>query len=497
MKPLSPLSLNGEQRALHKAVQSAPTTILQIGEGNFLRGFFDWMIQQCIKQGLFHGSIAVVQPRPSGKANIEKLMEQQGIYTLVTQGIRMGRAVMEREIISVFSNIFDPYEDWNRLTALAVLPSLQFVVSNTTEAGIAYTAEPLQEGPIASFPGKLAHLLYLRYQAFDGCPERGLTFLPCELLERNGDALKQTILRHAADWELPAAFKDWVMKHNVFLNTLVDRIVTGYPDAKQAQAWFHKWGYTDQLLCTTEPYYLWVIEAKADMEMRLPLQQAGLHVLWTDDLRPYQTRKVRILNGAHTWMAPLGLLHGIDDVRSFLMDEEWWTALREVVFKELIPTVSGNVDSLQLYAEQVLERFANPFLCHQLHDIAMNSLSKARVRLLPSIVHYLDQGKTVPPQLVLGFAALLRYYKVEKHEDGSYTGMSLHGKSYSVRDDAELLERMSTLWKQASTDSAQHLDTIHAILSEERFWGRAMCDSPSFAANLAEWLQYWERGISQ
>lgn len=358
-------------------------TVLQVGEGNFLRGFIDWMLQESRKRGLFGGSVAVTQPRPSGKAKIEALAGQDGLYTLVIRGLENGERVELKEIVSVISDAFDPYGDWAKWTQYAVSPELRFVVSNTTEAGLAYRPEPLEEGrPIQSFPGKIAYLLHKRFEALGGSAESGLIFLPCELLERNGDELKACVLSYSDDWGYSEAFKAWVTGHNRFLNSLVDRIVTGYP-ADQAEEWFGEWGYEDAMLNTAEPYHFWAIEGEAELDRLLPLSRAGLNVHWVDDLKPYQLRKVRILNGAHTLMTPLALVHGLEQVREVMEHGTFGPFIRAAVEEEIIPALPLPEEELREYADAVYERFLNPFIRHRLQDIAMNSVSKFNVRLLP------------------------------------------------------------------------------------------------------------------
>ncbi|HTG71573.1 MAG TPA: hypothetical protein VL921_20105, partial [Candidatus Udaeobacter sp.] len=277
MTTLDHRQLNEEQTRIYEEMKQAKITVLQIGEGNFLRGFFDFMLHECRKQGLYEGSIAVTQPRPSGKPKIDALASQDGLYTLVVRGLENGERVERTEVITVFGSVFDPYSDWGNFLALAEHEDLQVVVSNTTEAGLVYRPEELVEGqPIQSFPGKLTALLYRRFNHFNGDPERGLVCLPCELLERNGDELRSCVLRYSDDWGYPEAFKKWVTRHNRFLNSLVDRIVTGYPDEAQAEAWFSEWGYSDPMLSTAEPYHLWAIEAEPELEKLLPLRRAGL-----------------------------------------------------------------------------------------------------------------------------------------------------------------------------------------------------------------------------
>lgn len=491
MTTLNHSKLNEEQTRLYEAAKQAKVTVLQIGEGNFLRGFFDWMLHECRKKGLYEGSIAVTQPRPGGKPKIDALAGQDGLYTLVIRGLENGERVERTEVISVFGAVFDPYSDWEAYLALAENADLQVVVSNTTEAGLAYRPEEMAEGqPVQSFPGKLTQLLYRRFNHFNGDPERGLVCLPCELLERNGDELRSCVLRYSDDWGYSEAFKEWVITHNRFLNSLVDRIVTGYPDEAQAESWFSEWGYSDSMLSTAEPYHLWAIEAEPELEKLLPLREAGLNVHWVADLKPFQLRKVRILNGAHTLMTPLGLLHDVEQVREAMEHAVLGPLVRTTVETEMIPSISVDESELRVYAEDVYERFLNPFIRHRLADIAMNSLSKFKVRLLPSLLHYAEDGKAVPSGLAQGFAGLLRYYKVNRTEAG-FEGKTLSGASYTVRDDAGMLEAIAAVWSEAEEQRWPLEETTRKLLSLAGIWGRDLAaEWPALAsavrANIAE-----------
>lgn len=474
---------------------TAPVTVLQIGEGNFLRGFFDWMIQTSRDKGLFTGTVAVTQPRPTGRAKIEALADQDGLYTLVTRGLENGKPVERREMISVFAEAFDPYTDWPRFAALAVRPELRFLVSNTTEAGLAYSPEPLGAGPIHSFPGKAAYVLYKRYEAFGGAPDKGLILLPCELLERNGDILRELVLRYAADWGLPDGFADWVRSSNLFLNSLVDRIVTGYPEEAQAEAWFAEWGYRDAMLTTAEPYHLWAIEGDPSLDDELPLAKAGLNVHWTDDLKPFQERKVRLLNGVHTWMAPIGLLHGVETVRELLEHPSLGQAVREAAYAHIVPALPYPEADMRAYADAVFERFANPYIRHRLADIAMNSLSKFKVRLLPSLAYYAERGETIPARLAEGFAGLLRYYRVEADGSGGFAGRTLGGEPYAVRDDAEQLALMADIWREAAQRGETAAVAIGRLLAETRLWERDLSGWHGLAEAIAAFITGWEKEV--
>lgn len=495
MKQLTQHTLGEEQQAAYEKMSEAPVTVLQIGEGNFLRGFFDWMIHESRKQGLFQGNIAVVQPRPSGKPKIEALASQNGLYTLVTRGLEDGAAVEHAEVINVFSNVFDPYSDWKRFLSLAELPELRFVVSNTTEAGLAYQPEAWSESePITSYPGKLTRFLYHRYETFNGAADRGLICLPCELLERNGDTLRDCILQYCEDWQLPEAFKQWILNHNYFLNSLVDRIVTGYPKQEQAEAWFEEWGYRDPMLTTAEPYHLWAIEGTASLAEELPLHKAGLNVLWVEELKPYQQRKVSILNGAHTFMALYGLLQGLEEVRVTMEHGHTRKLIQQTIEQEIIPTLPYAAEELKQYAGQVYERFLNPFIQHRLTDIAMNSLSKFKTRLFPAIHYYMEKEGELPEGLATAFAALLRFYQI-KQSDAGYEGKSFAGVPYVLRDDPALLAMIEQVWsKHLEAGSVASLQQAVAKLLElEALWGiNVNKQYPHTADQLVAILLRWE-----
>ncbi|MDB4867164.1 MAG: altronate oxidoreductase [Cohnella sp.] len=416
---------------------------------------------------------------------------QDGLYTLVVRGIENGERVERKEILSVFSRAIDPYTDWNELLELAESPDLKFVVSNTTEAGLAYVHEPFTEGrPIQSFPGKLTALLYHRFQSLQAAPDKGLIMLPCELLERNGDELKRYVIKHCEDWGLSESFIQWIEKHNRFLNSLVDRIVTGYPDDEAAK-WFKTWGYRDALLNTAEPYHLWVIEAEPELENELPLSRAGIHVHWVDDLKPYQQRKVRILNGAHTLMAPLGVLQGVSSVREVMEDPSLGPFIRNSVLREIIQTLPYPPDEMSDYANTVFERFLNPYIQHRLLDIAMNSVSKFKVRLLPSLAFYAERKLPLPEGLVRGLAGLIRFFRVRRVEQ-HFEGLDLNGRSYRVRDDPAVLERMEKLWSEVGHDGVTVEQTVARLLGASDVWGFDLSGWEGLTEAICVHLREWE-----
>lgn len=469
---LSRATLVGEAAARYDRMKAYSVKVLQIGEGNFLRGFADWMIDRCNRQGLFEGSVAVCQPRPSGAAKLAELREQDGLYYQWIRGLQDGRPVDELDLVSAFALTIDPYAEWERFLSLGEEPALEVVISNTTEAGLVYQASEWQpEQPILSYPGKLTALLYRRFETFGGDPAKGLLLLPCELVEHNGDKLRDIVLRHAEDWGLSEAFKAWIREHNRFLNNLVDRIVTGYP-AEEAERVFAAQGAEDRLLNAAEPYHLWAIEGEAALDARLPLVRAGLNVLWTDDLRPYQLRKVRILNGAHTLMASIGLLNGLETVREAVSHPMYGELIHDAMMNEIVPSVPLPEADMRRYAGEVLERFANPHVRHKLADIALNSLSKFKVRLLPTLEAYVARTGELPPRIVEAFASLLRLYRARETGGGGFAGSRLDGSPIALRDDAAALKELAALWARLELGELALEDLVADILGRTDWWGR-------------------------
>ena len=337
-----------------------------------MRGFVDWMLQCVNEKTDFDGSVVVVQPIERGMC---ELLEAQGCsYNLLMRGMRNGEACVDQKYIEVIDRCINPYVDYDAYLALAEDPAFRFVISNTTEAGISYTeGDTLDARPQISFPAKVTALLYKRFQ----CGLPGFVFLPCELIEQNGSTLKSIVLRYAKEWGLGADFAAWVERENIFCNTLVDRIVTGYPKDEVIKGFEN-----DKMLDTCELFHLWVIEGYTGLFCELPLDAAGLNVILTDDITPYRTRKVRILNGAHTSLIPYALLSGVETVRDCMQNETLSAHLRACVFEEIIPTLDLPEDELISYANSVLERFDNPYIRHYCSSIALNSVSKFKVPIL-------------------------------------------------------------------------------------------------------------------
>ena len=459
------------------------TGVLQIGDGNFLRAFADWMIDIANETGLLNAAVILAPPRSAGI--IDRLNAQDGLFTVLSRGVVAGAPTTSVRIVRCVTGGVDPRQDPAALFAGACDPKTRFVISNTTEAGIVYREQPRSpdEWP-RSFPAQVAALLFERFQALGGQPETGLVFLPCELIETNGATLRDIVLRHARDWALPQKFSDWVARYNDFLNTLVDRIVPGYP-ATEAESLFAEFDYTDSLLVAAEPFHLWVIEGPERLANEFPLHKAGLNVVWTDDLQPYRASKVRILNGAHTASALAAFCGGLDTVGEMMNDSVTSRFLQHVVFDEIVPFVPLPEAERRSYAESVLERFANPYIRHELLSITLNSVSKWKVRVLPSLLDYAHTQGRAPAGLAFSLAALLRFYRGRFDAAGEFVGQREAG-SYPIRDSRDVLDLFDAAWRDPA--NVRSTDAAPALLADARLWGMDLNAVPELAPQVANAL---------
>ena len=400
--------------------------IIQFGEGGFLRGFADWMLQIVNENTDFGGKVVVVQPIEKGMCDV--LSAQNCEYTHICRGVEG----VETKKINVISRCVKPYDDFDGYLKLAENPDFRFIISNTTEAGICFEDnDKITDRPAKTFPAKLTQLLKKRFDS----KLNGFVFLPCELIDKNGENLKKCVLQYADLWDLGADFKAWIENENIFCNTLVDRINTGYPKDEDT-------GIDDKMLNTSEYFHLWVIEGYNYLFSEIPFDKCGLNVILTDELSKYRTRKVRILNGAHTSLVPYALLSGFDTVKSCMDDERMLSHIKKCVYDEIIPTLDLPRDELLDYADNVLKRFANPYIKHFLSSIALNSVSKFKVRVLPSITEYIKRFDKMPETLIFSFAKLIEFYRTDM-----------------TNDDKDVTEFMKT-------------SSLDEILSNEKLWGQ-------------------------
>ena len=423
-------------------------TVIQFGEGNFLRGFFNYFLHVMNEKGIYDGKAVVIQPRAGGKCAL--LNAQDCKYNLYLRGIEKCEIKKEHYLIESISRCVDPYKYFDEYMALADNPDFRFVVSNTTEAGISFDAScSFEDKPCTSFPGKLTQLLYKRYE--NGM--KGFVFLPTELIDNNGDALKNCILQYADLWKLPESFVNWINTENSFLNTMVDRIVTGYPNDETAE--LHP---DDKYLDTAEIFHLWVIEG--DFEKEFPLKKAGFNVVWTDDAKPYKKIKVRILNGAHTSLVALSLLSGIETVGEAMNDEITEGFLNKAMNEEILPTIGDNEES-RSFAESVFDRFRNPFISHKWRSIALNSVSKFSVRVLPTLLEYKEQKGEYPKCLTLSLAGLIYFYKNDTPEDAEAVVEKMKNSTI-----AEILSD-SSLWQADLSDMTEAVEAYYSKIESQ------------------------------
>ncbi|MBQ7322251.1 MAG: tagaturonate reductase [Clostridia bacterium] len=415
--------------------QERPVRVLQFGGGVFLRGFVDWMMQKANDAGVYDGNIVIVRSRTRGE---DPLAAQNYNYTHVARD----GAHTDVTLVDCIAGSVDAAGDYEGFLALAELPTLEIIVSNTTEAGIVYEAcpRPTELCP-ASFPAKLTALLYRRFTSGGG----GLLILPCELIERNGEILREAVLRHAKDWALGEVFETWVQTACSFRNTLVDRIVSGAP----AEGDDPGLDYADDLANTSEYFHLFVIEGEEDA--RLPLTRIGLNVKWVPSVEDYRTVKVRILNGAHTSMIPYAMLLGLETVGDCLADERTAAHLRGCL-AEILASMDGNAEENRVYAAEVLARFANPHIHHLCRAISLNSVSKFRVRVLPSILAFREKTGQLPPHLLFAFGMLIRFYRQGAPQDDAAVT-----EIFRTRTVGELLSDVS-LWGADLTDLAEEVE---------------------------------------
>ncbi len=474
-----------------------PVKVLQFGEGNFLRAFVDWIIDLLNEKGDFNGSVMMVQPLAKGMG--EMINDQDGLYTTVLRGVRNGKPVEEFRKITSVEGCINPYSEYDKFIAQAENPDLRFIISNTTEAGIAYhDGDKLEDKPQVSYPGKVCAFLYKRYQHFNGSADKGIIVIPCELIDKNGDNLKAIIKRYAGEWGLEEGFITWLDTACDFCNSLVDRIVPGYPRA-EADAICERLGYKDNLLDSAEIFLLWVIECHGKThEDELPTAKAGMNVIWTDDMSFYRTRKVRILNGAHTMSVLAAYQSGLNTVEECIKSPLVFPMMKRGLFEEIIPSMDGDKKQLEEYAGDVLERFANPYIVHLLLSISLNSVSKFKTRDLPSLLGYVKKEGKLPVVLPFSLAALISFYEGTEYEGTALIG-NRNGEKYLINDSPEVLEKFASLYKASYKDNQEKAEKIaKAVLSETSWWGEDLTAVAGLEAVVAKHLEnIWTNGMTK
>ena len=446
-----------------------PEKVMQFGTGGFLRAFADYFIDEANRNGVFNGRVVMVGS--TGSKRTQVLNEQGGLYTVRVQGLKEGQIIEEHRVIGSVSRALSAKDNWQEVVDLARSPELEVIISNTTEMGVVYDPEDsYTNGSPRSYPGKLTAVLFERASHFSFAEDRGLVILPCELITDNGAALKSLVIRLANAWDLGKPFSDWVESNVHFCNTLVDRIVPGIPEKSTREDLYNTLGYTDALLTNAEVYNLWPIEGKKEALERITFAKANPGVVLTEDVRPYKERKVRILNGAHTSSVPVAFLAGEETVLDMMQNPKTAEFVQHVMLDNIVPSldVPGGIE----FAEEVLDRFRNPFLRHKLIDITWQSTSKWRLRLLPSIRSYYEKHNTLPVHICAGFAAYLIFMRGTHEEDGTVYG-TWNDETYPIRDDQAAF--YLSAWESVDLDDRQSIHSlVDTVCTHEPFWEKAL-----------------------
>lgn len=458
--------------------KTAPVKVLQFGEGNFLRAFVDYFFDFANEKTDWEGKGVLVQPIERGLTDL--INEQEGLYTLYLRGSEKGERIDKKRVISFVDRCIDPYKNFDAVVEAVRGKDLEYIVSNTTEAGIVYDPKStFEQCPPYSFPAKLTKLLYERFQA----GEKGVVILSCELIDNNGKELKKCVLRHIEDWKLGEEFRKWIETENMFCSTLVDRIVPGrIRDKEEVKRLENENQYEDQLMDVGECFGVWIIEGPKELEERLPFKKAGLNVHVVPDVTPYKKRKVRILNGAHTGFVLGAYLSGQNIVRDCMHNDTIKGFMNKMLYDEIIPTLPLDKNDLTEFAAAVEDRFNNPFVDHELMSISLNSTSKWRARNLPSFKEYIAEKKRLPVCLTMSMAAYIAFYSneiQERTEDGLICRRP-KGDIYKIQDDAWILD----FYYQHRTDNVAGL--VHAVLTNEKMWGENLCNVENLEKTVVE-----------
>ncbi len=443
-------------------LKDAPVKVLQFGEGNFLRAFVDYWFDMSNEKAGWNGKVALVQPIAQGLTKL--INEQEGLYTLYLRGSENGEKINRKRVISVCDACYNPYEDWEAIKEIAKSADLEYVASNTTEAGIVYDPEStFDQVPPTSFPAKLTVLLYERFKA----GQKGIVVLSCELIDNNGKELQKVVNQHIDDWKLGDDFKKWINEENLFCSTLVDRIVPGrIRDPKEVAEIEAENGYSDPLLDVGEVFGVWYIEGPQWLEDKLPFKKSGLNVHVVPEVAPYKKRKVRILNGAHTGFVLGAYLAGEDIVRDCMHDDVIHGFMNKMLYDEVIPVLPLDKADCDAFAAAVTDRFNNPFVDHQLMSISLNSTSKWKARNMPSFLEYIEKFGKLPQALTMSLAAYIAFYSsnIQRREADGLICVRPAGNEYKVQDDAWVLD---FYFENKDLDDAA---LVKAVLSNEKMW---------------------------
>ncbi|CAL1516695.1 tagaturonate reductase [Chitinophaga sp. MM2321] len=478
--------LNQTGSGVYEKSFNFPEKILQFGTGVLLRGLVDYLVDKANRKSFFEGRIVVVKSTDGGTS---EFTEQDNLFTTHIKGVAQGEIVDKLLINSSISRVLQSNAEWEAVLDAVHQPSLQIIISNTTEVGIQYVAEKISGGTPASYPGKLLSVLWERYEYFQGNPDTGFVIVPTELVVDNGILLKDIVLKLAAYNEMPAAFIKWLHTENHFCNSLVDRIVPGKPRnlAEQEQ----KVGYTDKLWIEVEPFLLWAIEGDDYIRSVLSFYRGDERMMIKPSITPFREQKLRILNGSHTVSVPLAYLSGLNTVAECMEDDYMNHFFREVILQEILPTIEESCPLAPAFAKDVLDRFANPFIAHKLISITFQESAKMNARNVRTLVRYFDKYKKLPEHMCLGFAAMLLFLKPTRIEGGKYYG-SRGTEEYVITDDNAGI--FAEHWNNHT--SIQQL--VEHVCADERLWESDLATIPGFTAIVSSHLEALQQeGVKQ
>jgi len=464
-------------------LENAPEKVMQFGEGNFLRAFVDYWFDVSNEKAGWNGKCCLIQPIEFGLTDL--INEQEGLYTLYLRGTEDGKKVNRKRVISSVSRCLNPYTEngYEEMMKLAISDDLEYIVSNTTEAGIVFDpACAFEDRPASSFPGKLTQVLYTRYRA----GKAGVVILSCELIDNNGKELEKCVGQYIDQWGLEEGFRDYITQQCTFCSTLVDRIVPGrIRDAAEVAALEQENGYCDPLTDVGEVFGVWNIEGPAWLEEKLPFKAAGVNCIVVPDVTPYKKRKVRILNGAHTGFVLGAYLGGYDIVRDCMQDDAIRGYMNKMLFDEILPILPLPKEDVESFAAAVQDRFNNPFINHELMSISLNSTSKWRARNMPSFLEYLEKYQALPKCLTMSFAAYIAFFSndIQELNEKGLVCRRPKGNLYTCSDDRWALE----FYYAHKDDSVEEL--VHAVMTNEQMWGCDLTQIPGFEAATVENLK--------
>ncbi len=464
----------------HEGLLQLPEKVLQFGTGILLRGLPDYFIDKANRKGIFNGRVVVVKSTSKGDASF--FDKQNGLYTLCIRGLENGKRVEENILNSSISRVLHAYSEWEKILKCAHKQGLQVIISNTTEVGINLVNEDIFSGPPASYPGKLLAFLFERFKAFNGREDTGLVIIPTELIPNNGKKLESIVLELAHLNGLENTFIEWLKRCNYFCNSLVDRIVTGTPEEKIKNEIENELGYADNLLTICEVYRLWAIEGNDHIKKILSFAEADEGMIIAPDIVLYRELKLRLLNATHTMSCGIAFLAGISTVKDAMHDEVMATYITTIMQHEIGPSIPYEIadETVQVYIENVLDRFRNPHINHYWKNITLNYSSKIKLRCVPLLVNHYKKNITVPELLALGFAAYI-YFMKAVHQNGNEFFGEYNGQRYLIED--EMAGKFYNMWENSPTDKV-----IKEVLKDTSLWEQDLTILPGFQQSVTEKL---------